>query len=130
MRAGETDKSRSVKRDDVFELVEHVLDGTGLIGPLDFDLFDVDGTLYLSEINPRFGGGYRMRMNVASIFESDSKQSPRANVIPDASERMVERHLFIEARYGDAVACLSLLEQIKNHRHEKGVIRSRPDHSF
>ena len=58
MRAGETDKSRSVLRDDVFELVEHVLDGSGLVGPLDFDLFDVAGTLYLSEINPRFGGGY------------------------------------------------------------------------
>jgi carbamoyl-phosphate synthase large subunit len=58
MRAGETDKSRSVKRDDVFELIEQVLAGTRLVGPLDFDLFDVDGTLYLSEINPRFGGGY------------------------------------------------------------------------
>lgn len=58
MRAGETDKSRSVVREDVFELVEQVLEHSGLVGPLDFDLFDVDGTLYLSEINPRFGGGY------------------------------------------------------------------------
>ena len=58
MRAGETDKSRSVLRTDVFELVERVLAGSGLVGPLDFDIFDVDGTLYLSEINPRFGGGY------------------------------------------------------------------------
>ncbi|WP_131972212.1 ATP-grasp domain-containing protein [Exiguobacterium sp. s166] len=58
MRAGETDKSRSVVREDVFELIEHVLEESGLTGPLDFDLFDVAGTLYLSEINPRFGGGY------------------------------------------------------------------------
>ncbi|WP_393966121.1 ATP-grasp domain-containing protein [Exiguobacterium sp. S22-S28] len=58
MRAGETDKSRSVVREEVFELIEHVLEDSGLTGPLDFDLFDVAGTLYLSEINPRFGGGY------------------------------------------------------------------------
>ncbi|MDI3235839.1 ATP-grasp domain-containing protein [Exiguobacterium antarcticum] len=58
MRAGETDKSRSVVREDVFEWIEHVLENSGLVGPLDFDLFDVAGTLYLSEINPRFGGGY------------------------------------------------------------------------
>jgi len=58
MRAGETDKSRSVVREDVFELIEHVLEESGLTGPLDFDLFDVAGTLYLSETNPRFGGGY------------------------------------------------------------------------
>ncbi len=94
MRAGETDKSRSIKRDDVFELVEHVLHGTGLVGPLDFDLFDVDGTLYLSEINPRFGGGIHMRMNAASIFRKRFKTICRDNVIPDASERMRKTSIY------------------------------------
>jgi len=94
MRAGETDKSRSVKRDDVFELVEQVLRGTGLVGPLDFDLFDVDGTLYLSEINPRFGGDIHMRMNAALIFRKRSETICREDVIPDASGHMRKTSIY------------------------------------
>lgn len=85
MRAGETDKSRSVVRTDVFELVEHVLDGTGLVGPLDFDVFDVDGTLYLSEINPRFGGGYPHAYECgvnfpANLYQNLSGQVSRSTI--------------------------------------------------
>jgi len=58
MRAGETDKARSLKSEKLFELIKSLVKKSGLIGPIDIDVFDVNGDYYISEINPRFGGGY------------------------------------------------------------------------
>ncbi|MBM6614822.1 ATP-grasp domain-containing protein [Desemzia sp. RIT804] len=58
MRAGETDKSRSIKDGKLFELIQSVVEKIGLTGMLDIDLFKVGDEYMISEINPRFGGGY------------------------------------------------------------------------
>lgn len=58
MRAGETDKSVSVKDEALFELIQKFVEKCGFCGMIDIDLFLIDGTFYLSEVNPRFGGGY------------------------------------------------------------------------
>lgn len=58
MRAGETEKSVSCKDPELFELIEKTLSPLELTGPVDMDLFRIDGKYYISEINPRFGGGY------------------------------------------------------------------------
>ena len=58
MRAGETDKSVSFKDPALFDLIERFVTEAGFRGPLDMDLFAVDGRYYISEVNPRFGGGY------------------------------------------------------------------------
>lgn len=58
MRAGETDKAVSFKDPVLFELIERFAKESGWSGQIDIDLFDVDGTYYISEVNPRFGGGY------------------------------------------------------------------------
>ena len=58
MRAGETDKSVSFKDDRLFELIERFVREAGFRGPIDIDLFDIGGRFYISEVNPRFGGGY------------------------------------------------------------------------
>lgn len=58
MRAGETDKSVSVKIEEAFELIKSFVEEAGFRGMNDMDLFLVDGTWYISEVNPRFGGGY------------------------------------------------------------------------
>lgn len=58
MRAGETDKSVSVKIPEVFELIQKFVEKCGFCGMIDIDLFEIEGTFYLSEVNPRFGGGY------------------------------------------------------------------------
>ena len=58
MRAGETEKSVSVKDDVLFTLVKQTAETLCLSGPVDMDIFCVDGRYYISEINPRFGGGY------------------------------------------------------------------------
>ncbi|MBR5236028.1 MAG: ATP-grasp domain-containing protein [Clostridia bacterium] len=58
MRAGETDKAVSFKDDKLFELIEEFAKKSGWLGQIDIDIFDVDGEYYISEVNPRFGGGY------------------------------------------------------------------------
>lgn len=58
MRAGETDKSVSFKDEKLFELIEKFVSESGFTGQIDIDIFDIDGDYYISEVNPRFGGGY------------------------------------------------------------------------
>lgn len=58
MRAGETDKAVSFKDDKLFSLIEKFVKEAGYTGQIDIDIFDVDGEYYISEVNPRFGGGY------------------------------------------------------------------------
>ena len=60
MRAGETDKAKSIKSPILLSLIEKTVHDSHLIGPLDIDIFFQNGTYYISEINPRFGGGYPM----------------------------------------------------------------------
>ncbi|MCM1088598.1 MAG: ATP-grasp domain-containing protein [Muribaculaceae bacterium] len=58
MRAGETEKSISIKDDALFDLIIQTVSSLSLTGPVDMDIFCIDGHYYISEINPRFGGGY------------------------------------------------------------------------
>lgn len=58
MRAGETDKAVSFKDDSLFILIERFVKEIGWKGQIDIDIFDVNGKYYISEVNPRFGGGY------------------------------------------------------------------------
>ena len=58
MRAGETDKAVSFKDEKLFELIKNFVNQAGYRGQIDIDIFDVDGKYYISEVNPRFGGGY------------------------------------------------------------------------
>lgn len=58
MRAGETDKSSSFKDEKLFELIKDFVKKAGFKGIIDIDIFEVNGEYYISEVNPRFGGGY------------------------------------------------------------------------
>jgi len=58
MRAGETDKAVSVHDEAAFRLIRDFAERTGFRGQLDMDLFLQDDGWYLSEVNPRYGGGY------------------------------------------------------------------------
>lgn len=58
MRAGETEKSISVVNEEIYKLIQQVTDTIDFCGPLDIDLIEQNGKLYVLEINPRFGGGY------------------------------------------------------------------------
>ena len=58
MRAGETDKAVSFKDEKLFALIEKFALESGWSDQIDIDIFDVNGEYYISEVNPRFGGGY------------------------------------------------------------------------
>ena len=58
MRAGETDKAISFKDERLFALIQHFAKESGFRGQIDMEIFEVNGKYYISEVNPRFGGGY------------------------------------------------------------------------
>lgn len=58
MRAGETDKAVSFKDPELFVLIEKFVNEAGYRGQIDIDIFEINGEYYISEVNPRFGGGY------------------------------------------------------------------------
>ncbi len=58
MRAGETDKALSFKEENLFQLIQAFVKVAGFRGIIDIDIFKVNNDYYISEINPRFGGGY------------------------------------------------------------------------
>ncbi|WP_445957087.1 ATP-grasp domain-containing protein [Yeosuana sp.] len=72
MRSGETDKAISVINKNIEKLGEKLARALKHIGSMDCDAFLVNGTLYLLELNPRFGGGYPFSheagVNLAAIY--------------------------------------------------------------
>lgn len=58
MRAGETDKAVSFKDPVLFDLIEKFVHESGYKAQIDIDIFEIAGKYYISEVNPRFGGGY------------------------------------------------------------------------
>ncbi len=58
MRAGETDKSISVKDYKLLNMVKDLVLKLNINGQCDIDVFEKNGEYYVSEVNPRFGGGY------------------------------------------------------------------------
>ncbi|MCB6994506.1 ATP-grasp domain-containing protein [bacterium 210820-DFI.6.37] len=58
MRAGETDKAVSFKDEKLFNFIDKFVQDCGWIGQIDIDIFEIHGEYYISEVNPRFGGGY------------------------------------------------------------------------
>ena len=58
MRAGETDKSRSFKDEKLFNSITDLVEKIGYKYMIDIDIFRINEEYYISEINPRFGGGY------------------------------------------------------------------------
>ena len=58
MRAGETDKAVSFRDEKLFRLIQQFAEEAGFLGQIDIDIFRIDGEYFISEVNPRFGGGY------------------------------------------------------------------------
>lgn len=68
MRAGETEKSVSYRDEELFKLIEKTIEPLKLAISIDMDIFRIDGQYYISEINPRFGGGYPHAHNCGMDF--------------------------------------------------------------
>ena len=68
MRSGETDKAVSVKNDRLFKLINDFVVKLGTVGAIDIDVFEVNGDYYISEVNPRFGGGHLLAYECGENF--------------------------------------------------------------
>lgn len=92
MRAGETDKSVSVKDDKLFKVIENFVKVVGFKGIIDIDIFKVDGEYYISEVNPRFGGGYphayECGVNVPKIIIRNLEGKENISNIGDYKENL------------------------------------------
>ena len=58
MRAGETDKSITIKNKEINNIGKRIATKIKHISNLDCDILEKDGKYYVLELNPRFGGGY------------------------------------------------------------------------
>ena len=47
-----------VEHAKLFELIKKFVKKAGFKGIIDIDIFEINGKYYISEVNPRFGGGY------------------------------------------------------------------------
>ena len=85
MRAGETDKSVSIKDEKLIELIKAFVKKAGFKGIIDIDIFKVNGEYYISEVNPRFGGGYphayECGVNVPEMILNNIEGKVNAEVI-------------------------------------------------
>jgi carbamoyl-phosphate synthase large subunit len=92
MRAGETDKSVSIKDDKLFELIRKFVRKVGLIGIIDIDIFKIDDEYYISEVNPRFGGGYphayECGVNIPKMIIENIIGNENKNVIGEYEENI------------------------------------------
>lgn len=90
MRAGETDKSVSFKDDKLFDLIKKFVAIAGYKGIIDIDIFKVDDEYYISEVNPRFGGGYphayESGMNVPEMIINNVNGNVNVDVIGEYDE--------------------------------------------
>ncbi len=90
MRAGETDKAVSVKDEKLYSLITHFVEECGFKGIIDIDIFKIEGTYYISEVNPRFGGGYphayESGVNVPALIMKNLRGEETTNTVGQYKE--------------------------------------------
>lgn len=90
MRAGETDKSIAVKDPALKQIIERLISVLKPSGPIDVDCFKTNQGYLISEINPRFGGGYlhahEMGQNFVKNIISNLNGVPNEKRIGDYQE--------------------------------------------
>ncbi|MBS4220160.1 ATP-grasp domain-containing protein [Bacillus sp. FJAT-49711] len=83
MRAGETDKSIAIKDPILIDTTYKLIEALKPSGPIDIDYFQTKDGYMLSEINPRFGGGYPYAYEMGQNFIKSMINN--LNGIPNAS---------------------------------------------
>lgn len=85
MRSGETDKAVSFIDEKLYDLIKKFVNEAGYRGEIDIDLFEIAGEYFISEVNPRFGGGYPFAYecgcnHVKYIINNIEGKTNRANI--------------------------------------------------
>ena len=83
-------KSVSVKDDELFELIKRFVKVAGFKGIIDIDIFKVNDEYYISEVNPRFGGGfphaYECGVNVPRMIINNLEGKENQDIIGQYEE--------------------------------------------
>ena len=102
LRAGETDIAVSVKDDRLFDFSLHfaeLMASCGHVGPMDVDVFEVDGKYLVLELNPRFGGGYPLAQLAGADF-------------PELIIKMIKGE-HVESRLGQYKSGVTMMKEYK-----------------
>lgn len=103
MRAGETDKAQTVDNADIRAIGQTLGMNLRHIGNLDVDIFEKDGTYYVLELNPRFGGGFPFSYEAGVNFPGAIIEWLKGNEI---DENM------LQPRYGETYAKCDYLVKV------------------
>ena len=103
MRAGETDKARTVDNASIRAIGRKLGENLRHIGNLDVDVFERDGQYYVLELNPRFGGGFPFSYEAGVNFPKAIIEWLKGNEIDDA---------LLEPQYGRGFAKCDYLVEI------------------
>lgn len=103
MRAGETDKARTVNNDEIRAIGRKLGQNLRHIGNLDVDIFEHNGQYYVLELNPRFGGGFPFSYEAGVNFPKAIIEWLKGNEIDDA---------LLEPQYGRGFAKCDYLVEI------------------
>lgn len=85
MRAGETDKAQTVDNANIREIGRCLGENLRHIGNLDVDVFEKDGSYYVLELNPRFGGGFPFSYEAGVNFPKAIIEWLNGNDIEDST---------------------------------------------
>jgi carbamoyl-phosphate synthase large subunit len=92
MRAGETDKSVSIKETRLFDIIREFVKKANFKGIIDIDIFKSGDDYLISEVNPRFGGGYphayESGVNIPSMIIKNAEGKINKDVIGQYNEKI------------------------------------------
>jgi len=80
---GETALAKTIEHPAALDLVLRLLKKIPVAGPIDVDLIEVDGSLFLIEVNTRFGGGYPVSHLAGADFPGAMVRSMSGTAQPD-----------------------------------------------
>lgn len=103
MRAGETDKARTVDNPAIREIGKTLGENLRHIGNLDVDVFEKDGKYYVLELNPRFGGGFPFSYQAGVNFPKAIIEWLKGNDIDNS---------ILQPRYGETYAKCDYLVKV------------------
>lgn len=95
MRAGETDKAKTVDNAEIRAIGRILGESLGHIGNLDVDIFEKDGKYYVLELNPRFGGGFPFSYEAGANYPKAIIEWLKGNEIDD---------IILRPRFGETYA--------------------------
>ena len=79
-KGGESIKGASIQDRELIEHGAHVAEAVGIKGPANVQCFrEPDGSLPVTDVNTRFGGGFPLRSPPAAATRSSLSRSPAAS---------------------------------------------------